>query len=122
MFNRRRSQVAFALLGLCLANSTSNLVHAEDIEFVTTAEFESLHARLAEFERRLVHAESRTPAKNHCPICPNTPGIVAGAELLLIKPHHSEGETPGFGVNAASRFWLGWSGENGLGLRARWFQ
>lgn len=44
-----------------------------------------------------------------------------GAEVVLLRPYHSEGDSPGFNFFSAPRVWLGYTGERGLGARVRWF-
>ncbi|MEM1199403.1 MAG: hypothetical protein AAGI06_08860, partial [Pseudomonadota bacterium] len=43
-------------------------------------------------------------------------------EAVVLRPFESEGETPGFDFEPAARVVAGLEGEDGLGLRARWFQ
>ena len=43
-------------------------------------------------------------------------------EALILRPFQSEGETPGFDFEPAARVVAGLEGQDGLGLRVRWFQ
>ncbi len=57
-------------------------------------------------------------------------GFFGGAELLLLDPHSSAGTNalgvggpyPEWGYRPAYRFWLGYQGSGGQGLRLRYFQ
>ncbi len=57
-------------------------------------------------------------------------GFYGGAELLLLDPHSSAGTNafsvggpyPEWGYRPAYRFWLGYQGSGGQGLRVRYFQ
>jgi hypothetical protein len=82
--------------------------------------------------------QSNTPAagscatcnQDFCDSCVGCPGLVGGAELLLMDPHNSAGNNifgPGsafteWGYNPAWRFWLGYQGASGQGLRVRYFE
>jgi len=62
-----------------------------------------------------------------CYDCTRTGGLVFGAEITFLRPHHSMG-TRGydgtdllFDFEAAPRFWMGWVNECGLGIRFRYW-
>ena len=76
-----------------------------------------LAARLENTEKRIAELENQDSGSETS----HTPGIVAGADLAFLKPFQSEGRAWGFDYQAAPRIWLGWSGENGVGARTRWF-
>ncbi|MCS7236926.1 MAG: hypothetical protein NZ899_01495 [Thermoguttaceae bacterium] len=65
-----------------------------------------------------------------CADCCRCPGLIGGAELLLMDPHTSAGNNwggPGgpfteWGYEPAWRFWLGYQGANGAGVRVRYFE
>lgn len=52
----------------------------------------------------------------------NQSGAFLGGEAVFLKPYQSEGEAPGFDTEAGHRVIAGISGEDGLGVRFRWFE
>ncbi|MCP5081621.1 MAG: hypothetical protein GY948_07985 [Alphaproteobacteria bacterium] len=52
----------------------------------------------------------------------NQSGAYLGGEAVFLKPYESEGEAPGFDTEAGHRVVAGISGEDGLGVRFRWFE
>ena len=48
-------------------------------------------------------------------------GAFIAGEAVVLTPYHSEGEAPGFDAEVAPRVIAGIAGEDGLGLRFRWF-
>jgi len=55
-------------------------------------------------------------------------GVIAGVEMVLLTPHSGALQipgvanvTPGYGVQASPRLWLGYRNDNGLGVRARYW-
>ncbi|MCA9174224.1 MAG: hypothetical protein KDB14_07025 [Planctomycetales bacterium] len=91
---------------------------------VTPEQFAALSQRLADAERRLaVQEQQGTRVVNHepyCFACDTVAGYTFNAEMLFLKPYHSEGESPNFELHPASRLSFGWTNDNGLGIRARW--
>lgn len=65
-----------------------------------------------------------------CDPCCRCPGLIGGAELLLMDPHNSAGNNwggPGgpfteWGYEPAWRFWIGYQGATGQGVRVRYFE
>ncbi len=86
------------------------------------AEIEDLRAELQAL-REQVNTSSCYEAC--CDPCCRSTGFTAGAEVSWIKPHSSMGQGAfipvNFDGNAATRFWVGYSAGNGLGLRARYW-
>lgn len=101
---------------------SSNLTaHADSPEFVSATEFEELKQRFDEYERRLNAAEYRPAPRTFCHPCSTQPGLTFNAEVTFLKPYQSEGESPGFDHEAAPRVSMGYTGNEGLGVRVRWF-
>ena len=95
----------------------------DNLEFVPRSELEALQRRFDEYDRRLAAAENNRPAgRSFCYPCATQSGATAGAEITWLKPFHSEGEAPGFDHDPAARLWVGYTGDQGLGVRARWFE
>ena len=49
-------------------------------------------------------------------------GFTAGTEVSLLKPYQSEHSVTGFGYDPATLAWIGYQGNNGLGIRGRWWK
>jgi hypothetical protein len=95
-------------------------------------EITHLRARLAALEST-VEQENGNGCQtcNNCccsPCCcdPRSAGLVAGAEMLFLKPHSAGGmmgitaAPVEFGYEIAPRVWLGFADATGLGARIRW--
>ena len=90
------------------------------------AQFASLSERLAEVEAELARYRAGESCEVPCDSDPcwdcRTPGLVAGADLIFMRPYHSEAQTPDYDFEPTPRVWLGWQRSDGLGIRARWFE
>ncbi len=90
------------------------------------AQFASLSERLAQVEAELARYRAGESCEVPCDggsswDC-RTPGLVAGADLIFMRPYQTEGQTPDYDFEATPRLWLGWQRADGLGIRARWFE
>lgn len=94
----------------------------QDLLAESTADVLALNQRMDQYESRLAVAEAGAiKAKTFCYACASRPGTTLGAQFLLLKPFQSEGETPGYNFKSSFRVWLGWTRDDGLGFRVRWF-
>lgn len=124
-----RTWVALAVLAAG-AGASIHPARAEESPAVSAAEFASLKQRLADMERQLAEVSGQAAVARQevgslpWPEEPNDhcSGIVAGAELAVLKAHQSGGDAEGLGYATAPRLWIGWTGASGLGLRVRWFE
>ena len=63
-----------------------------------------------------------------CDPCCRPAGVIGGAELLFLKPHHSMGirgaldTDMDYSYEIAPRIWAGYQGSDGLGWRVRYFE
>lgn len=87
-------------------------------------ELDELRARLSALEAAAAPAAALDPDAC-CAGC--SAGLVGGAELTLLRPHHAMGirgadDTPlEFGFEPAPRFWLGYIAPSGGGFRVRYW-
>lgn len=100
---------------LLLSTIAATQAVADDFEFASDKTFSSYEARLDNLDCRLKKVE----CADHC--C-STPGMVAGAELVLARVFGSDNGMRGHDYEFAPRLWLGWQGANGVGARVRWFE
>ena len=131
------------LLGSTLAQAQTAVISEKSYEPVAYTEID----RIAFLEEKLGNLESsmksnaRGNAYRSCcrSACCDCPGITGGYDFLLLAPHFSNGIayqvrdiiSPNTTVynhpypddyEMAPRFWLGYQGENGLGMRVRYMQ
>ena len=115
-------------VGLALAVMAVGLAPAYALDWLSRPQYDA------------VVFSSDQGAKNQGAACQNCeqpmmgacgcPGLIGGAELLLMDPHNSAGNNifgPGspfteWGYNPAWRFWLGYQGPTGQGVRVRYFE
>lgn len=118
MLARSFASTVAAMFCLLMVGSAS----AQESEVVSRSEFDALLHRLENQELLLAEStQYAPPAKSFCYPCSTQAGMEFGAELLLLRPYQSEGESPGFDLFAAPRMWIGYAGERGYGARVRWF-
>lgn len=107
------------VLGVIFSAGTASA--QEVLDFVPRSDFEALQRRLDSYDQRLASTEHRPASRSFCYPCSSQAGVTFGAETTFLRLYQSEGETPGFNFEAAPRIWLGYTGDQGLGIRARWF-
>jgi hypothetical protein len=108
-------------------------------EFVSTesyaARLETLEAELAALRSSVANA-GETGDGSCCPDIESTriyspgrcAGLIGGLEVYAARPHSSMGIRGATGADlhfdyeATPRIWIGWQGEGGLGLRARYWE
>ncbi len=105
-------------------------VYEERPDIIAVSHWRDAQEALAGDERPTIAVDPRSGFRNPRP----AQGLVAGFELAYLKPHGADAYSslPAVGINtphgaswdfeAAPRFWLGYTGEDGLGVRARYFQ
>lgn len=125
-----RTLAALAILALLAPVGT---IQAQDIQLASHAELNDLYARLAELESRVAAsnvsggcgcadaAGCGNGCGDCCDDCCGNPGFVGGAEILWLTAYHAEGDFGNFDGETATRFWVGYQGADGLGVRVRWF-
>ena len=97
-------------------------VTAQEAQFASLQErLDEVEAQLARYRNGASFEASYGDEVDYDSAC-STPGLLFGAEIAFLKPHHSEGQTQGYDYEATPRIWIGWQTESGLGLRARWFE
>ncbi len=86
--------------------------------------------RIADLEAKVAALESAGAGgcqAECCPDCTRVGGIVFGAELTFLQPHHSngivgyDGTDMRFDLEPAPRFWMGWVRPSGVGFRVRYW-
>lgn len=134
-----RKFLNFSLLGaILLLGVTSAQTQATDSAVDRIAQLEaqlaSMESRLQDFQDTDTYANSYVSAS-----CCGSPGITGGYDFLALSPHFSNGisyqtrvivasdsvvNTHGYPTdyNMAPRFWLGYQGDNGMGMRLRYSQ
>jgi hypothetical protein len=105
-------------------------IQAQDIQLASHAELNNVYARLAELESRIAASNVSgcgcTDAVSNgcgdcCDDCCGCPGFVGGAEILWLKAFNSNTAFGDFNYDAGFRWWLGYQGAGGLGVRLRGF-
>jgi hypothetical protein len=122
---------ALAILAAWALLAPLGIVQAQEIQLASHAEMNNLYARLAELESRIAATNvsgcgcaDAANCGNGCGDCCDDcckAGWVAGAELAWLKAFHSNGDFGDFNYDEAFRFWLGYQGAGGLGVRMRFF-
>ena len=106
------------------------LVQAQDVQLASHAELNDLYARLAELESRIAASNvsgcgcadaAGNGCGDCCDDCCGCPGAVAGAEILWLKAFNSNASFGDFNYDEGFRWWLGYQGAGGLGVRVRGF-
>ena len=107
------------------------LVQAQEVQLASHAELNDLYTRLAELESRIAAtnvsgcgcadaAGCGNGCGDCCDDCCNA-GWVGGAELLWLKAFNSNTSFGDFNYDTGFRWWLGYQGAGGLGVRVRAF-
>ena len=127
--NLLRAVAALALI------APLGMVQAQEIQLASHAELNNLYARLAELESRIAASNVSggcgcTDAVGNgcgngcgdcCDDCCGCPGFVGGAEILWLKAFNSNTLFGEFNYDEGFRWWLGYQGAGGLGVRVRAF-
>lgn len=116
-------------------------VSGEDVQFVTSSEFTAWEQRVKALERRLATYEG--PGAVDTIAAPgsaeeayvddscgefvySTPGLTVQAELLFLRAYNSDADfdsdSDARRFKESVRLSAGWTGESGVGVRARWFE
>lgn len=106
-------------------------IQAQEIQLASHAEMNNLYARLAELESRIAAtnvsgcgcadaAGCDSGCGDCCDDCCNA-GWVGGAELVWLKAFNSDTQFGDFNYDTGFRWWLGYQGAGGLGMRMRGF-
>jgi hypothetical protein len=126
---------------LALALLYGNHAQAEDFRFASHSQLASI---MEQQNRRINELEAALNSQGGgceqgccdtgcdsccCDPCCRPAGVIAGAELTFLKPHHSRGIGGPlsafdleFDYETAPRFWVGWQGSDGLGFRVRYWE
>lgn len=105
-------------------------VQAQDIQLASHAELNNVYARLAELESRIAASNvsgcgcaeaAGNGCGDCCDDCCGCPGFVGGAEILWLKAFNSNTQFGDFNYDEGFRWWIGYQGANGLGVRLRGF-
>ena len=129
--NLFRTLAALAALALL---APIGMVQAQEVQLASHAELNNLYARLAELESRIAASNvSGCGCADACgggcnggcggycdDCCCGCPGFVGGAEILWLEVFESDG-VGAFDFNEGFRWWLGYQGAGGLGVRVRAF-
>jgi hypothetical protein len=94
-----------------------------DIQFASHTELSDLYARLAALESRAATTGGYMGdgGGGCCDDCCRA-GFVGGAEVLWLKAYDSNGDFNEFNFDEGFRFWIGYQGDDGLGIRLRYFE
>ena len=111
-----------------------SMVQAQDVQLASHAELNDLYARLAELESRIAATNVSGGCgcadavgcgngcnDGCCNDCCSSAGWVGGAEILWLKAFNSSLNFGDFNYDAGFRWWLGYQGDSGLGVRMRGF-
>ena len=112
-----------------------SMVQAQDVQLASHAEMNDLYARLAELESRVAASNvsgcgcadavgngcGNGCNDGCCDDCCGCAGWVGGAEILWLKAFNSSLQFGDFNYDAGFRWWLGYQGDSGLGVRMRGF-
>jgi hypothetical protein len=112
------------------------MVQAQEVQFASHTELNNLYARLAELESRVAASNVSggcgcTDAVGNgcgngcddgCDDCCGCAGVVAGAEILWLKAFNSGNDFGDFNYDEGFRWWVGYQGSGGLGVRLRGFE
>jgi len=99
---------------------------AQDVQLASATDMNNIYARLAELESRVAAGNVATGgggcgAESYCDDCCDRSGFIGGAEVLFLRAYESEGGFNNGNYDEGYRFWLGWQGAGGLGVRLRYF-
>ena len=110
------------------------MVQAQQVQLASHAEMNDLYARLAQLESQIAASNvsggcgcadaagcGNGCGNDCCDDCCGCPGFVAGAELVWLKAFNSNTEFGDFNYDEGFRWWLGYQGAGGLGVRIRGF-
>jgi hypothetical protein len=118
-----------ALLALVLLTPVG-IAQAQNVQLASHAELNDLYARLAELESRIGASNVSGcgcadavagGGDDCCRDCCGCPGFVGGAEVLWLKAFNSNTLFGDFNYDEGFRWWLGYQGAGGLGVRIRGF-
>ena len=115
---------------LALASFTGSAL-AQDVQLASATDMNNIYARLAELESRVAAsnvaywqwwvAAATAGCESDCDDCCDRSGCIVGAEVLLLRAYESDGDFNDVNYDEAFRFWIGWQGAGGLGVRLRYF-
>ena len=108
---------------LALASLTGSAM-AQDIQLASTTDMNNISARLAELESRVAAGNTYNgggPIDGGCCDDCCKAGCIAGGEVLWLKAFEGDGAFGDFNYDEAYRFWVGYQGASGLGVRFRYF-
>src|SRR5262245_45994582 len=112
--------LAGALLALASLTGTAA---AQDMHLASTTDMNNIYARLAELESRVAAGTTNYnggPIDDGC--CDECKaGFIGGGEVLWLKAFEGDGDFGDFNYDEAYRFWVGYQGASGLGVRFRYF-
>jgi hypothetical protein len=104
-----------------------NLAQAQEAQFASTADLNTIYSRLADLESRLAASNNAGGGCGCCaPVCDSycddccNAGYIAGAELLFLTPYDTYDNNV-YGANTGFRLWAGYQRSDGLGVRLRYF-
>jgi hypothetical protein len=118
--------LAGALLTLAVFTGSAA---AQDMHLASTTDMNNIYARLAELESRVAAGNmgsgggggSCGAVDNGCCDDCCKAGFIGGGEVLWLKTFEGDGAFGDFNYDDGFRFWIGYQGAGGLGIRFRYF-
>lgn len=117
--------LALMALATCMVSAR---LDAEEFEFTTAKSLDSIVSEVDALKNRVDVLERQNNKKSCCNPCCYSPGVNAGMEVVWLELHHSRGLPNGFDPDIrpdfepTGRFWIGYTGERGVGFRFRYWE